>query len=177
MPRPAPLSLALLFTLSLAAAILAGRSNPAPRPIAPPAHTPPPVLALTPLTPEERTRFDSGKGLYATCSGCHGPEGVGIAGQYPPLAGSARVQGPLRRVAPILFQGLQPIKQPGQPPAAVMPAPPFDDDDSIAGILTYIRRAWGNKADPVSPKDIAELRAQFDSRDKPWTTDDLDAIP
>ncbi|MFZ2873329.1 MAG: c-type cytochrome [Phycisphaerales bacterium] len=132
---------------------------------------------LRPLSKDEQARFDSGKGLFATCSGCHGLDGNGTAGQIPPLAGSARVQGRPSRLIPVLLHGLMPAQMPGQPPPTLMPPVPFDDEESIAAVLTYVRRAWGNRGDPVTPEDVARIRELTDDRSKPWTVEELDALP
>jgi mono/diheme cytochrome c family protein len=31
-------------------------------------------------------------------------------------------------------------------------------DQEIADVLTYVRNAWGNAAQPVQPADVAKLR-------------------
>src|SRR4029453_9530048 len=39
--------------------------------------------------------------------------------------------------------------------------PPFGwnlSDQEIADVLTYVRNAWGNAAQPVQPADVAKLR-------------------
>lgn len=132
---------------------------------------------LRPLSKDEQARFDSGKGLFATCSGCHGLDGNGTTGQIPPLAGSARVQGRPSRVIPVLLHGLMPTQVPGQPPPTLMPPVPFDDEESIAAVLTYVRRAWGNRGEPVTPEEVARIRELTDDRSKPWTVEELDALP
>ncbi|MCE7975461.1 MAG: dehydrogenase [Leptolyngbya sp. PLA1] len=132
---------------------------------------------LRPLSKDEQARFDSGRGLFATCSGCHGLDGNGTPGQIPPLAGSARVQGRPSRVIPVLLHGLMPTQAPGQPPPTLMPPVPFDDEESIAAVLTYVRRAWGNRGEPVTPEEVARIRELTDDRTKPWTVEELDALP
>lgn len=132
---------------------------------------------LRPLSKDEQARFDSGKGLFATCSGCHGLDGNGTPGQIPPLAGSARVQGRVSRVIPVLLHGLMPAPAAGQPPPTLMPPVPFDDEESIAAVLTYVRRAWGNRGEPVTPEEVARIRELTDDRSKPWTLEELDALP
>jgi mono/diheme cytochrome c family protein len=45
------------------------------------------------------------------------------------------------------------------PTAPAMPR--FDwnlNDQEIADVLTYVRNAWGNAAQPVPPADVAKLR-------------------
>ncbi len=41
---------------------------------------------------------------------------------------------------------------PSMPPLAAL------SDDELAGILTYVRQAWGNTAPPVTPADVRARR-------------------
>ena len=47
------------------------------------------------------------------------------------------------------------------------------DDAAIAGVLTYIRRSWGNEADPVTPASVAEVRGSTLGRTVPYTDETL----
>ena len=33
------------------------------------------------------------------------------------------------------------------------------DDYTMAGVLTYIRRSWGNEADTITPETVKKVRA------------------
>jgi len=50
------------------------------------------------------------------------------------------------------------------------------DDRQLAGILTYIRSAWGHDAAPVSPQTMAQVRAASAARQTPWTAAELSAL-
>jgi mono/diheme cytochrome c family protein len=50
------------------------------------------------------------------------------------------------------------------------------DDESIAAVLTYVRRSWGHAAAPVSPATIAEVRREVGNREEPWSEAELQAI-
>ena len=41
-------------------------------------------------------------------------------------------------------------------------------------ILTYVRRAWGNEADPVTPANVYEVRGSTMGRTEPWTDETID---
>ena len=56
---------------------------------------------------------------------------------------------------------------------SVMPPLAALGNDDIAAVLTYIRRAWGNPADPISPGDINRLRIESQGRTVPWTEAEL----
>ena len=83
------------------------------------------------------------------------------------LVNSKWVQGTDRNLIRILLQGKQ-----GE--AEVMPAFGAEMDDAqIASLLTYIRRAWGNEAQPVETSAVREVRSATADRQKPWTEEEL----
>src|SRR5207244_5185065 len=56
----------------------------------------------------ELTPAEKGKKIFsANCATCHQANGLGVPGQYPPLAGSEIVNGGARRPAMIVLKGLQ----------------------------------------------------------------------
>jgi mono/diheme cytochrome c family protein len=130
---------------------------------------------------QELSAADRGKKVFsANCATCHQANGLGIAGQYPPLAGSEYVLGGTRRLGMIVLKGLQgPLNVKGvQYGTAVMQ--PWDktlNDAKIADVLTYIRQEWGNKAGPVSAAGIAALRKELASRSDSFVEADLKAVP
>lgn len=109
------------------------------------------------------------------CVGCHQLNGQGLAGQFPPLAGSDWVHGSPERLSRIVLHGLQgPVKVRGETYNNVMPGfGPILDDQQAAAVLTFVRQEWGNKAAPISPSVIARARAAHASRTTPWTADEL----
>ncbi len=132
--------------------------------------------AEQPLTPAER-----GKKLFsANCATCHQMSGLGVPGQYPPLAGSEYVNGGTRRLGMILLKGLVgPVKVEGKEfGAAQMQAWETNfTDQKIADILTFIRQEWGNTGGPVAAEGISALRKELASRKESWTEPDLLAVP
>ena len=129
----------------------------------------------------ELTPADKGKKIFsANCATCHQATGLGVAGQYPPLAGSEYVHGGTRRLGMILLKGLQgPLTVKGaQYGSAVMqPWEKTLTDQKIADVLTYIRQEWGNTGGPVAPEGIAALRKELAGRAESWTEPDLQAVP
>lgn len=127
------------------------------------------------------TPVEEGKKLFAqNCQVCHQPTGMGVPGQYPPLAKSEFVNGGSKRVEMILLKGLQgPIKVNGvQFGAAAMPAwEKTMTDKKIAAILTYIRQEWGNTAGPVAPEQVGAIRKEFKDHADSWTEADILAVP
>jgi len=122
-----------------------------------------------------------GKKIFlANCATCHQASGSGVAGQYPPLAGSEYVIGGTRRLGMVVLKGLQgPLTvKGGKYGSAVMQ--PWDktlSDAKIADVLTYIRSDWGNNALAVAPEGIAALRKELAARNESFTEADLQAIP
>ena len=117
-----------------------------------------------------------GRSLFAHCMTCHQSNGRGLPPIYPPLDESPFVTGSPERLARILMHGLQGrIEVHGRIYDQSMPAAPFRKDADIAAIMTYVRQAWNNDADPVTPEFIAEVRKATADRRQPWTPGDLEA--
>ncbi|CAN7466257.1 cytochrome c [Phenylobacterium sp. LjRoot219] len=91
-----------------------------------------------------------GKEMYmANCSACHRPDGAGVKGAFPALAGNAFVAGPKTHPLMRVLNG-----------RGGMPAFKTElSDQQLAAILTYVRSSWGNKADAVKPADVAAVRS------------------
>jgi mono/diheme cytochrome c family protein len=94
------------------------------------------------------------------CATCHGPDGQGAPGAYPPLAGNPTVTmvsaGNLLR---IVLAGGFPIATAGNPrPYSMPPFSHFVDDADIAAVASFIRASWGNAAGAVSELDVVRAR-------------------
>ena len=132
-------------------------------------------------------QIDSGKEIYmkaapggGLCFTCHQPNGQGISGQFPPLAGSDWVLGEKERLIKISIHGLMGeievngvkynnvMAPPGIPPGSLT-------DKQIADVLTYIRNEWGNSASAVSPEEVATGRLTVKNRAamQMWTAAEL----
>ena len=129
----------------------------------------------------ELTSAERGKKIFsANCATCHQMSGTGVAGQYPPLAGSEYVTGGTRRLGMIVLKGLQgPLTVKGQQfgPAVMQPWDKTLNDAKIADVLTFIRQEWGNTAGPVVPESVAALRKELASHSESYTEQDLKAVP
>lgn len=117
-------------------------------------------------------------GLY--CSICHQPNGMGVPGQFPPLAGSEWVleEGP-NRIIRLILNGIQgPITVNGQPYNNAMP--PWRDqmnDADLAAVATYIRTTWGNKASAVKPEEVKAIRDATAGRSTAYGAAELLGMP
>jgi mono/diheme cytochrome c family protein len=106
--------------------------------------------------------MEIGKAQFMVCGACHGQNGEGgPAG--PPLAGSEWVTGPVSNLVIIQLRGLKgPITVAGKEynfPAGMTPMA-YQTDEQIAGVLTYIRNSFGNKASAVKPEQVTALRGE-----------------
>lgn len=90
-----------------------------------------------------------------TCAACHQENGKGLAGAFPPLAGSAIVNDEdYELFIQIILQGYDARSEYGQMPA-------FADqltDGEIAAIANHERSSWGNSASPVTADQVKQLR-------------------
>ena len=99
-----------------------------------------------------------GQQQYIMCAACHGQQGEGgPAG--PPLAGSEWVLGPEENLIRIQLRGLQgPIEVKGVEYNMVMAPMPYQTNEQIAAVLSFIRSSWGNEAPPVAPEAVEAFR-------------------
>jgi nitrite reductase (NO-forming) len=102
-----------------------------------------------------------GRATYqGTCSTCHMAEGQGLAGVFPPLAKSDYLMADKERSIHAVLAGLTgEITVNGQKYNNVMPAWSHLTDREIANVLTYARNSFGNEGEPVTPDEVAKVRA------------------
>ena len=105
--------------------------------------------------------IDRGGKLYAQqCAGCHGKDGQGVAGVYPPLAANASVTEPtgINAIRIVLLGGFAPSTAAHPRPYSMPPFAQQLNDADVAAVVSYIRHAWGNDAHPVMERDVANYR-------------------
>ncbi len=130
--------------------------------------------APAPLAGDALRLFQRGRALYAACAVCHQPDGLGVPRQFPPLAGADLVLGDPAALAKIMLYGMEgPVVRDGVEYDGLMPRAPWDDAESIAAVMTYIRRSWGNEASPVEPSLVERVRARHAGREAAWTEEEL----
>ncbi len=118
--------------------------------------------------------YRKGRDQYSvSCGACHQADGKGLTNMAPTLAKSDWVTGDAKRLIGVAVHGLMgPIKVNGKPVEGVPPIMPphgFMKDEQLAGILTYVRNAWGNRAGLISIEDITGYRKTESARVAPWT--------
>ncbi|MEJ2128272.1 MAG: cytochrome D1 domain-containing protein [Woeseiaceae bacterium] len=109
-----------------------------------------------------------GQGIYnANCAACHQPDGQGLAGAFPPLAGSDFLKGNRREVLAAALFGLQgPITVNGTEYNGVMPSQGHLRDEDLAAAITYVFGSWGNNLAAVSVDEVSALRAELGQTDR-----------
>jgi nitrite reductase (NO-forming)/hydroxylamine reductase len=109
-----------------------------------------------------------GEGVYlANCAACHQPTGVGLAGAFPPLAGSDFLQGNRQEVLAAALFGLQgEIVVNGETYNGVMPSLGHLPDEDLAAAVTYVFGSWGNNLAAVSTEEVTALRAELGQTDR-----------
>jgi putative membrane-bound dehydrogenase-like protein len=115
-----------------------------------------------------------GQEVYTrTCIACHGPEGLGTPGAFPPLAGSDWPTGDPTLPIKIVLHGMQgEVEVNGEKYNNIMAPLGNLPDQEIADVLTYVRQSWGNDAGPVNAATVKKVRAET-KRDTPWTSSEL----
>jgi mono/diheme cytochrome c family protein len=126
---------------------------------------------IPPLTAEEQQRFNAGQEVYRNiCQACHQPDGRGQDRVAPSLVGSPLALASPDIPARILMNGKE-------GPVGLMPPVGFTlSDEQIAGVLTYIRREWGQDGTPVDVATVKQVRTMTADRTRPWKHDELMAL-
>jgi mono/diheme cytochrome c family protein len=124
--------------------------------------------AAAPLTAAEQQRFTEGEAVYKSlCVACHQANGEGLEKLGAPLVGSPFVSGPGHVAIRILLNGKE------GPVGLMPPLGTTLSDDQIAGVLTYVRRSWGNQGSAVEAAGVADMRKSTTGRTRPWTEKEL----
>ena len=127
---------------------------------------------VTPLTAEQQQRFERGHEIFQNiCQACHQPDGRGQDNLAANIIDSELALGPAEVTARVLLNGKE---------GTVGLMPPLGTtltDDQVASVLTYVRREWGQTGSPVEPATVAKVRAVVGNRPRPWTNDELFALP
>lgn len=136
------------------------------------------LLPPTPLTADELARYEQGKVFFnGICAACHQVHGRGLDGLAPPLVDSGYVNGPPGRLARIAIAGVHgPIDVNGMGFWLEMPPRGSMSDEQLADVFTYIRRAWGNRGDPITTETVARVRRETADHPDSWTAVELEKI-
>ena len=123
------------------------------------------------LSADQQRLFEIGREHYALlCAACHLPTGQGQAGVAATLVGARWTTGDDRVLARLVLEGKL------RDNLLMPPMREIFDDQTLAGILTYIRRSWGNNSSPVSPAVVTEARAAAGNSQQPLTEAELEKL-
>ncbi|HEY8683948.1 MAG TPA: c-type cytochrome, partial [Rhodanobacter sp.] len=108
-----------------------------------------------------RAMVEQGEKVYMQrCADCHGKDGNGVAGIYPPLNGNSSVTEPtgINATRVILLGGFAPLTAAQPRPYSMPPFAQRLSDADIAAVASYIRGSWTNKAPVVLERDVSKYR-------------------
>lgn len=136
------------------------------------------TLNAPPLSEEETELVEIGRQAYEmVCAACHQLNGAGSPGVAPPLVNSEWVDGDPANLVRIIQHGLYgPVTVDGNLWNLHMPglgASGQFDDRKLAGVISYIRRAWGNISAPITESLVETVRRETDGRTLPWRAEEL----
>ena len=126
-------------------------------------------------------KISSGEKIFAgRCASCHQSNGLGIEGQFPPLANSEWVSADPAVISSIILKGLKGEivvdgKTYGTSAAVNMAAVPISDRE-IANVSTYVRQAWGNTSSEVTEDFVTQLRAEQSAQQDQWVGENLKSL-
>lgn len=123
------------------------------------------------LDKAEQALYDEGKNVFESfCIGCHGADGNGIITLAPPVSDSEWVVGSPARLAAIILNGVQGAitvageryKAPEiQPLMPGLRENPLFTDEQLAGVMSYVRNNFGNRAPIVLPDVVKHAREKY----------------
>lgn len=122
--------------------------------------------------------LSEGEKLYQeSCAACHGSDGAGVPGVFPPLRQTERVTGAPAALIAISLDGMTgPLEVHGESYDGFMPGQAQLDDEQMATLLTHLRGAWGNDASPIDAAAVEAVREHTLTRTAAWTDGELDAL-
>lgn len=127
------------------------------------------------ISADERARVQRGREIYVTlCTTCRDltslarptirmPDGF-LLSEF--LAGNPRITDHREYVIKALLHGMS-------GPNVRMPALGTESDEFVAALASYLRTSYTNSASPVTPAQVAEVRAATAGRRTEWTDDEL----
>lgn len=145
--------------------------------------------AMQPLKGDDDALLQKGKQMFSlTCAVCHMETGIGNpANGCPPLAGSEWVAAPgTGRIIRIVSKGLNgPIQVKGQsygtgtmlPVGDQLPGDEKEKSESIAAIISYVRKTFGNVPVAAKPEQVQAVREQIKGHTASFTAEELKGVP
>ena len=156
------MNMRILITMLLAGLAVAGcdRGGPAEAPVKRDAATEVHAAEVAGAGQTKEQRIAAGRGVYQkVCQACHGPEGKGLPGAFPPVADSDWIAQNPERLVEIILKGLSgPIVVNGQNYNAVMPPMAYLSNEDVANVLTFVLNSWKNPGGEIQAAQVAQAR-------------------
>lgn len=136
----------------------------------------------TKLNKEQTEIYKLGKQVFVRdghCATCHQHNGEGLDNAYPPLTKSEWIEDNDRMIKIVLhgLWGAMEVNGKAFDPTKGVPPMPgfggFTNDKEVAAVINYVRNSFGNKAEFVSPEDVAKVRAATKGRNNFYMVDEL----
>ena len=111
-----------------------------------------------------------GSSIYSSqCAACHQSNGEGLAGVFPPLAGSEWVVDSPELITQVVLHGLTGrIEVAGQPYDGVMPAFVQLTDEEIADLVNFVTTELNQKSSTIDSGFVQAQRSATSDRVGPW---------
>ncbi len=117
------------------------------------------TLTTAKISPAIKASYLAGAKVYArNCQTCHMADGGGVQNLNAPLIKTDYVLGDKTKMINVLLKGMKGVDIDGESYSNVMPAHDFLTDKEIAGVLTYVRNSFGNKASAVTTAEVVSAR-------------------
>ncbi|MFN8355479.1 MAG: cytochrome c [Spirosomataceae bacterium] len=100
-----------------------------------------------------------GKSVYVThCQLCHGHQGEGIEGIYPPVAKADYLKDWKKSIQSIIQGQKGPVKINGKDYNSEMENFGTLSDQEVADVMNFMYNNWGNKGKYITPEEVKSLR-------------------
>lgn len=111
------------------------------------------------VSKNSKPQLDGEKLYVTTCAPCHQPNGKGLTGAFPPLAGSPIVNDKdPQMMIKIILEGYN-----SRPGFAQMPGFYSQlSNEQISAIMNHERSSWGNNAPSVTAEEVKKIREMVD---------------
>ncbi|MEX2512224.1 MAG: c-type cytochrome [Cyclobacteriaceae bacterium] len=108
----------------------------------------------------EKRLLETGAQTYNIyCATCHQTNGKGDGTRFPPLSETEWVTRDNKRLISLVLNGMEgQIEVNEVAYNGIMPAHSFLNDVEVAGVLTYIRKNFGNYSSSISASEVAKVR-------------------
>ena len=131
---------------------------------------------LADLEAEEVALLNAGKKHFESlCATCHAPDGTGVVTpdgkmkMAPSFVNNPTILGSKDILAKVALHGISgPLRGKSYVGGFMMPLK-TNDDHYVASVLTYVRNSFGNKAEMITPDEVAAARSETEGITQAYT--------